>query len=94
MRSPCKTITQGNGRKIKTYDLVVHENEEPQKPGDGETKREKDAQANLDYAKRCIKREELDKARQRLSEVVREYAGTKSAEEAARLLKELEAKKN
>jgi hypothetical protein len=58
-----------------------------------EAQREKDADANVQYAKRCLKRDEVDKAKKRLGEVVKEFPGTKAAEEAAKLLKELEAKK-
>jgi hypothetical protein len=56
--------------------------------------REKEAKANVEYAKRCIGRDELDKAKKRLNEVIKDYPGTKAVEEAVKLLKELEAKKD
>jgi TolA-binding protein len=58
------------------------------------SKHENRADANVQFAKRCLKREEVDKGKQRLAEVIKEYPGTKAAEEAAKLLKEFESKKD
>ena len=48
----------------------------------------------MEYAKHCIKKDDVDKARKSLGEKIKDYPVTKADEVAAKLLKELDAKKD